>query len=191
MRKIVLMMGVSLDGYLEGPGREIDWHVMDAALHQHMNDVLRPMGGFLSGRVTHELMADYWPEADAGPDADPVEAEFAEIWREKPKIVFSRTLKPGPAPWHTTVLPEVSPAAVRALKEEPGGDLSLGGADLAATFLEHDLVDEFRIYIHPVLIGAGKRVFPDGPFAPSPLRLVETRAFDNGVVLMRYERVAE
>ncbi|MFJ4715821.1 dihydrofolate reductase family protein [Streptomyces sp. NPDC088785] len=188
MRKIVLMMSVSLDGYLEGPGREIGWHRVDTALHQHMNDVLAPMGGFLSGRVTHELMADYWPAADADPKADPVEAEFAAIWRDKPKIVFSRTLPPGPAEWHTTVVPEVSPAAVRALKEEPGGDLSLGGADLAATFLAHDLVDEFRIYIHPVLIGTGKRVFPQGPFAPSPLRLLETRAFDNGVVLIRHGR---
>ncbi|MBO1332995.1 dihydrofolate reductase family protein [Streptomyces sp. VRA16 Mangrove soil] len=188
MRKIVLMMSVSLDGYMEGPDRQIDWHQVDEELHQHMNDTLRPMGGFLDGRVTHELMAAYWPTADARPDAAPVEAEFAEIWRAKPKIVFSRTLKPGPADWHTTVLPEVVPAAIRALKEEPGGDLALGGADLAATFLEHDLVDEFRTYIHPVRIGAGRRHLPTTSFAPRPLRLVESRTFGNGVVLLRHER---
>ncbi|WP_338693420.1 dihydrofolate reductase family protein [Streptomyces sp. Q6] len=186
MRKIVLMMSVSLDGYMEGPAREIAWHRVDDELHQHMNDEIRMMGGFLDGRVTHELMSDYWPTADADPACTPVTAEFAGIWREMPKIVFSRTLKPGPAPWHTTVMPEVAPEAIRALKELPGGDLCLGGADLAATFLKHDLVDESRIYVHPVLVGAGKQTFPVTEFAPRTLRLVESRTFGNGVVLLRH-----
>ncbi|MEV5607734.1 dihydrofolate reductase family protein [Streptomyces sp. NPDC052225] len=186
MRKIVLMMSVSLDGYMEGPGREIDWHLVDDELHQHMNDVIRTMGGFLDGRVTHELMAAYWPTADEKPESTPVEAEFAGIWRDMPKIVFSRTLEPGPAPWHTTVMPEVSPEAIRALKELPGGDLCLGGADLAATFIEHGLVDESRIYVHPVLVGAGRQTFPVSGFDPRTLRLVETRTFGNGVVLLRH-----
>ncbi|MYW66873.1 dihydrofolate reductase [Streptomyces sp. SID8379] len=188
MRKIVLMMQVSLDGYLEGPDREIDWHQVDDTLHQHFNDLTRSVGGFLTGRVTHRLMADYWPTADADPECTPVMAEFAGLWREKPKIVFSRTLPPGPTDWHATVVPEVVPAAIRALKEEPGGDLVVGGADLAATFLEHDLVDEFRTYVHPVRIGAGTPLFPATSFAPAPLRLAETRAFPNGVVLLRHER---
>ncbi|MFF3764666.1 dihydrofolate reductase family protein [Streptomyces sp. NPDC001922] len=185
MRKIVLMMGMSLDGYIEGPHREIDWHVVDDELHQYFNDELRGMGAFLSGRVTHELMADFWPTADADPDAPPVMVEFAEIWREKPKMVFSRTLKR--ADWNTVVMRDVVPEEIRELKEQPGGDLVLGGADLAATFMRQDLIDEYRVYVHPVLIGRGKPLFPDTD-ARTSLRLVETRAFGNGVVLLRYER---
>lgn len=81
---------------------------------------------------------------------------------------------------------EVVPDEVRALKEQPGGDIALGGADLAATFMTHDLIDEYRLYLHPVVLGAGRRLFPDGPSIP--LRLVESRAFDNGDVLTRYQR---
>ncbi|MER5971608.1 dihydrofolate reductase family protein [Streptomyces sp. NPDC002055] len=185
MRKIVLMMSVSLDGYIEGPHREIDWHLVDEELHQHFNDELRGMGAFLGGRVTHELMADFWPTADADPDAPPVMVEFAEIWREKPKMVFSRTLKR--ADWNTVVMRDVVPEEIRELKEQPGGDLVLGGAGLAATFMRQDLIDEYRVYVHPVLIGRGKPLFPDTD-ARTALRLVESRAFGNGVVLLRYER---
>ncbi|MFJ8950240.1 dihydrofolate reductase family protein [Streptomyces sp. NPDC102381] len=189
MRKIVFMMGVSLDGYMEGPDREIGWHRVDEELHQHMNDVCRTFGGILSGRVTHELMAEYWPTADKDPEASPATVDFVGVWREVPKIVFSRTLKPGPAEWHTTVMPEVVPEAIRALKEQPGGDLVIDGANLATTFLEHDLVDEFRVYVHPVLVGAGTPMFhPGKTLTERPLRLAETHTFGNGVVLLRHER---
>ncbi|WP_393097546.1 dihydrofolate reductase family protein [Streptomyces sp. LN325] len=186
MRKIVLMMSVSLDGYIEGPHGEIDWHRVDAELHRHFNEEISRFGALLDGRVTHELMAAYWPTADEDPASTPTEAEFAGIWRDIPKIVYSRTLER--ADWNTTVVRDVVPEEVRVLKEQPGGDLGLGGADLAAAFLRHDLVDEFRIYVHPVLIGAGKPLFPQAD-ALTALQLTETRTFGNGVVLLRYERV--
>ena len=185
MRKIVLMSSVSLDGFIEGPNKEIDWHRVDAELHQHFNDEVRGFGALLSGRVTHELMAAYWPTADKDPQSSPEEVEFARIWRNKPKVVFSRTLQH--AEWHTTVVREVVPEEIRALKEQSGGDLALSGADLAAEFLRHDLVDEIRVYVHPVLIGRGKPLFAESD-APTDLRLIETRRFGNGVVLLRYER---
>jgi dihydrofolate reductase len=184
MRKIVLMMSTSLDGFIEGEGRQIDWHMVDEELHGHFNEHLAQMGAFLSGRVTHELMAGFWPTADGDPASTPRMAEFARIWRDMPKVVYSRTLQR--AGWNTTVVRDVVPSEVLALKAQPGGDLSLGGADLAAAFMQHDLVDELRIYVHPVLIGRGKPLF-----APShrrtPLRLVESRPFGNGVVLARYQ----
>jgi dihydrofolate reductase len=182
MRKIVLSMSVSLDGFVEGPNREIDWHLVDAELHQHFNDELGVMGAFLSGRVTHELMVSVWPTADQDPDS-PEMAEFAGIWRDMPKIVYSRTL--AHADWNTTIVRDVVVDEVEALKAEPGGDLALGGADLAATFMRFDLVDEYRVYVHPVVIGAGKPLFQG---VRIDLRLVESRAFGNGVVLLRYER---
>jgi dihydrofolate reductase len=185
MRKLILQMSVSLDGYIEGPNAELDWHLVDEELHTHFNDELGSMGAFLSGRVTHELMADYWPTADRDPSSTPPEVEFARIWRDKPKIVYSRTLEE--AGWNTTIVREVVPDEVRQLKEQPGGDLALGGADLAATFLKHDLVDEYRLYLHPVIIGQGKPLFP--PLESRiHVQLAETRVFGNGVVLLRYVR---
>jgi dihydrofolate reductase len=102
-----------------------------------------------------------------------------------PKVVYSRTLEE--AGWNTTIVREVVPDEVRELKEQPGGDLMLGGADLAETFLKHDLVDEYRLYLHPAIIGQGKRLFP--PLESRiHVQLAETRVFGNGVVLLRYER---
>lgn len=184
-RKLILMSGVSLDGFIEGPNREIDWHMVDDELHQHMNDEIGSMGALLGGRVTHELMAAFWPTADQDPSNPPTMIEFARIWRGMPKYVYSKTLKE--ADWNTTIVREVVPAEVEALKEQPGGDLLLGGADLAVSFLKHDLIDEFRIYVHPVLIGRGKPLF-SSPDTKMVLRLVETRAFGNGVILLRYLR---
>ncbi|MFE4635533.1 dihydrofolate reductase family protein [Streptomyces sp. NPDC056773] len=187
MRKIILMSQVSLDGYYEGPERQLDWHRVDEELHQHMNDELRSVGGMLMGRVTYELMDAYWPTADTDPDASPPEVEFAGIWRSAKKYVYSRTLDAGQRDPNTTVLREVVPAEVAALKAAPGGDLTLSGADLAASFLRHGLVDEYRIYVQPVRIGRGHPLFPpsDGLV---PLRLEGTRTFGNGVVLLRYAR---
>jgi dihydrofolate reductase len=187
MRKIILWMQVSLDGFMEGLNREIDWHRVDTELHQHMNDELRTMGGFLSGRVTHDLMSAFWPTADADPaNAGPM-AEFAGIWRNMPKFVFSRTLER--ADWNTTILRDVVPEEIRALKAQPGGDMTVGGAVLAETFRQHDLVDEYRIYVHPVILGRGRPLFQPSDKREG-LRLVETRRFGNGVVMLRYEREA-
>jgi dihydrofolate reductase len=185
MRRIIFSMSMSLDGYIEGPERQIDWHMVDEELHQHFNDTLRRMGAFIDGRVTHELMASFWPTADQDPANAGTMAEFAAIWRETPKIVYSRTLER--ADWNTTIEREIDPDAVRALKERPGGDLALGGSQLAAAFAAHDLIDAYRIYVHPVLIGRGKPLFPPAD-ALARLRLTETRTFGNGVVMLSYDR---
>jgi dihydrofolate reductase len=152
------MISVSLDGLIEGPNREIDWHMVDDELHQHFNDQLRDAGAFLDGRVTDELMAGVWPTADADPAASLIVVEFARIWRAMPKIVYSRTLER--APWNATVVRDVIPEDVMELKARAGGDLFVGGADLAATFMRQGLIDEYRIYVHPVVLGAGKPLFP-------------------------------
>jgi dihydrofolate reductase len=185
MGRIVLMMSVSVDGYIQGPDREIDWHMVDHELHRHFNEQLGAMAAFLSGRVTWELMAGFWPTADQDPASTRPMVEFARIWRDTPKVVYSRTLRE--AGWNTSVVREVVPEEVRALKARHGGDLALGGADLAAAFLAQDLVDEYRIYVHPIVLGAGTPLFP--PLADRiDLRLVETRTFAHGVVLLRYQR---
>ena len=185
MRKIILTMSVSIDGFFEGPDRDISWHLVDEELHQHFNDECRAMGAFLDGRITHELMADFWPTADQDPDSTATMAEFAGIWRDKPKIVFSRTLTT--AEWNTKVIRDVVPEEIAQLKAQPGGDLGLGGANLAATFMRHDLIDEYRLYVHPVVLGQGHPLF-QSPDVRMNLKLAGTRTFGNGVVLLRYER---
>ena len=128
MGAIVLHSGISLDGFFEGPDADISWHRVDAELHQYMNDVLRPAAAFLEGRVTYQLMEDYWPNADAAPDSTPVEAEFAGVWRDTPKVVYSRTLESvGP---NATLVRDVVPDEVRALAARSDGELVVGGAVL-------------------------------------------------------------
>lgn len=183
MRKVVAFMSVSLDGFMADEDGGLAWQLVDEELHRHFNEVLRGAGAFLDGRVTYELMADYWPAADEEPDAPQVIREFAAIWRAMPKVVYSRTLQD--ADWSTTVVRDVVPDEVRALKAQPGGDLVLGGADLTVSFAERGLVDEYRLYVHPVVLGAGKPLFRPSS-SRVPLQLLETRTFSSGVVLLRY-----
>lgn len=185
MRKIILSTSVSLDGFIEGPDGELDWQLVDDELHRYFNKQLAPMGAFLCGRVMHELMAGYWPTADEDPASPEPVVEYASIWRNMPKFVFSRTL--DRADWNATIVREVVPEEINALKAQPGGDLSIGGADLSATFMRLGLIDEYHIYVHPVVIGRGKALF-QSPDVRIGLHLAETKTFGNGVVLLRYQR---
>jgi dihydrofolate reductase len=129
-------------------------------------------------------MAEFWPTADQDPDSTPLMGEFSRIWRDMPKIVYSRTLQR--ADWNATVVRDVVVEEIQELKAQPGGDLMLGGADLGGTFMRLGLIDEYRLYVHPVVLGQGNPMF-----APSDtqtnLRLIDTRTFGNGVVLLRYQ----
>ncbi len=158
MRKVILFVQVSLDGFFEGPKQEIDWHMVDDELHAHILEVLKAMGAFLSGRVTYELMAAFWPTADALPGSTPFVKEFARVWRDMPKVVYSKALTS--AGWNTKVARDVVRAEVEELKLRARGDLVVGGGDLAAAFMGQDLIDEYRIYVHPIQIGEGSAFFP-------------------------------
>ncbi|MHB8247182.1 MAG: dihydrofolate reductase family protein [Acidimicrobiales bacterium] len=185
MRKIIWTISVSVDGYMEGPKREIDWHMVDDEYFRHQIAWLAGAGAFLEGRVTYELMAEFWPTADQDPAATPTVVEFARIWRQTPKVVYSRTLER--ADWNATVVHDVVPAEVGALKAQPGGDLVLGGANAAAEFARHDLIDEYRLYVHPMVIGRGTPMLRPSD-AKVTLGLIETHTFGNGVVMLSYER---
>ena len=184
MRKIIYQMSPSLDGFIEGPDRDLGWQLVDDELHTHLNEELSAMSAFLDGRLTYELMAGFWPTADQNPGATATAVEFARIWRDMPKIVYSTTLER--ADWNTTIVRSVVPEEVTKLASQPGGDMVIGGADLAATFMRHDLVDEYRLYVQPIVIGQGKPMFPPS-HTRIPLHLVETRPFSNGVFLLRYQ----
>ncbi|MGW1084738.1 dihydrofolate reductase family protein, partial [Kitasatospora sp. NPDC002522] len=154
MPNVVYLVSVSIDGYFEGPDRDLGWQLVDEELHQHFNRRVAAMGGLLSGRVTHELMASVWPTADQDPESSPAMAEFAGIWRDMPKTVYSRTLTH--AEWNTTIVRSVDPAAIAALKSSASGDLAVSGAELTAEFRRLDLIDEYSIYVHPVVLGRGR-----------------------------------
>jgi len=183
MRKLVVHMMLSLDGYFEGPDRDLSWHLVDDELHAHFNEQLATMSAFVQGRVTYQLMEAFWPTADQNPDYPPIMREFAGIWRSVPKIVFSRTLQEvGP---NASLRAEVDPDEIHALKQRPGEDMTLGGVDLVEAFRRLNLVDEYRLYVNPVVIGRGRRLFETAD-NPTHLELVENRRFGNGVVLLRY-----
>lgn len=135
------------------------------------------------GRVPYELMADYWPTADRDPDLPAPMVEFAGIWRDMPKLLFSRT--PTQAGWNTTVMHGVVPEQIAEPKAQPGGDIVLSGANLASTFMRHGLIDEFQILVHPVVLGQGPPLF-ESPDVRMNLNLEGTRTFGNGVVSLRY-----
>ena len=185
MRRLTVFNLMSLDGYIAGKDGDISWHNVDEEFQELAKAASNSGNTLLFGRVTYELMARFWPTADTDPSSTGPMVEFARIWRDMPKIVFSRTLER--ADWNTTVVRDLVPEEIRKLKARPGGDLALGGADLAAAFMRHDLVDEYRLYVHPVVIGRGKPLFQPSD-ARFDLRLAETRAFGNGVVLLRHQR---
>lgn len=181
---VVFMVSISLDGYFEGVDGGLEWQLVDGELHAHFNSWLRDATAFFEGRVTWELMAGHWPNADADPAASPEVREFAPIWRDKPKYVFSRTLQE--AGWNTTVLHTVDRAQVVELTKRHGGVVVVGGPRLAAAFSAADLIDEYRFYVHPVLLGDGHRPFAG--LQTAPIALEETRTFGSGVVMLRYVR---
>ncbi len=184
MGNVVAMLGMSLDGFIEGPDREIDWHRIDDELHRHMNDTVRSFGALLEGRRTYELMQEFWPTADEQPDAPDVVVDFSGIWREIPKYVYSTTLQ-GDLDGTATIVRQVQPEQVAELKARYDGDLCVGGPTLLDTFRRLGLVDEYRIYVHPVVLGRGNPLFWPADTLES-LDLIETRVFGNGVVLLRY-----
>lgn len=185
MGKLIFSMMVSLDGFIETDNQDLDWVIIDEELHRYVNDQVRSMGAFLYGRRVYETMVDYWPTADSNPSAPDYEVDFARIWQSMPKIVFSRTLDEVAA-GHRLVKENVV-EEVAKLKAQPGKDLGLGGADLAATFRRHDLIDEYQLFVHPVFVGKGKRLFKDFD-EQVELKLVDTRRFGSGVVFLHYKR---
>jgi dihydrofolate reductase len=184
MRNVIFSMTVSLDGFIAGPNGEIDWSAPDEELHRFHNERTRALGAHFTGRRLYEEML-YWETADQNPSAGEVELEFAAIWKDLPKVVFSHTLEnvEGNASLATAGIAE----EVARLKEQQGEDLGVGGAGLAAAFIELGLVDEYQMFVSPVVLGGGTPYFP--PLAERiALELVETRTFGSRVVYLRYRR---
>lgn len=134
----------------------------------------------------YELMTAYWPTAEADPAATPVEREYARIWSATPKVVFSSTL--STVGWNSRLVRGDVGGELARLRNEFEGDLDIGGATLAAAFIRRGLVDEYRLVVHPVVLGAGTPYFPPLE-SPLPLRLTETRTFASGSVYLGYAAI--
>jgi dihydrofolate reductase len=184
MRKLIYSMFVSLDGFIETRNREIDWSAPDEELHRFANDEARETGTFLYGRRLYEIMVDYWPTADTKPSAPDHEVEFARIWKRMPKLVFSKTL--DKVEWNSRLVRDNIAEEIRKLKAQPGKDLAIGGPNLASTVMQLGLIDEYRLLVHPVVLGGGTPFFPALDNRIN-LRLIETRTFGSGVVYLRYQ----
>jgi dihydrofolate reductase len=186
--KLIYLMNVSLDGFVETPDHGLDWASIDDELHTWFNDQMRGLDAELYGRRLYEVMAAHWPTAESDPAAGPVEIDFARIWNAMPKIVFSNSLES--VDFNSRLVTGDVGEELAKLKAEFDGDLGVGGPTLAAEFIKRGLVDEYRQVVHPVVLGAGTPFFPplDEPIG---LRLSETRAFASGAVYRGYAATRE
>ncbi|HEX6399433.1 MAG TPA: dihydrofolate reductase family protein [Actinomycetota bacterium] len=180
--KLLYVTNVSVDGYIEDEHGSIDWTEPDDEFYRFITDLVRPVGTYLYGRRLYESMA-VWETDPTLADRSALMADFAGVWRAADKIVYSTTLD-GVSTTNTRLERHLDPASVRAMKASATSDLTVGGANLTAHALAAGLVDEYHLFVHPVLVGGGK------PALPSDMRveleLLDERPFGNGVVYLRY-----
>lgn len=185
MRKVIASEFVTLDGYFSGPNGELDWHNVDEEFNEWAIELIESIDTMLFGRVTYEGMASYWPTPLATTD-DPI---VAGKMNSTHKIVFSKTLKQ--ADWENTTLVAGDAAdEIAKLKQQPGKDMVIyGSGTLVSSLAARGLVDEFRVFVNPVVLGSGVPLF-QGMSERVNLRLTGTRVFTSGNVLLCYEPVA-
>jgi dihydrofolate reductase len=174
-----MQMNVSLDGVADHTVA-----IADNELHNFAAEVLRSLDLLLFGRVTYQLMEGYWPHAHDDPDATRSMKDFADMFNAMPKIVFSKTLQE--AGWQNSrIVRENAVEEVARLKRQPGKNLSIGGISISRELMRHGLIDEYILLVHPVVWGTGRRLF-DGMEDRINLKLIETRKFKSGVIVLRY-----
>ena len=182
MAKLIYSMFTSLDGYTEDADGSFDWSTPDEEVHSYVNELVSSVGTHLYGRKMYETMV-YWETAHTIPDQPRFVLDWARQWQAAEKIVFSRTLTEARSA-RTRIEREFDPDAVRRLKAHTEHDMTVDGPELAAHGIRAGLVDEFQVIVCPVIVGGGKRFFPNG--VRLDLKLIEDRRFGNGVVILRY-----
>src|SRR5882757_6613486 len=178
MAKLIMWNLMTLDGFVEGPDRDISWHfdVWGEELEKLSIEQGLSAGGLMFGRVTYQLMANHWPGATG---------EVADFMNALPKYVFSRTLTKSD--WNKTQMFGADvPGTVARLKRKSTKDIFLfGSADLAASLMPHGLIDELRIAVNPIILGGGTPLFKPGEWVK--LKLLDSRPLSTGIVIVRYE----
>jgi dihydrofolate reductase len=180
--KLIYLTIASLDGYVADEDGKFDWAVPDEEVHAFVNDLARPIGTELYGRRLYEVMIG-WETMHTLPDQTPVTLDFAAIWQAADKVVYSRTLETVSTA-RTRIERAFDPDAIRRMKAETDGDITIGGATLAGEAIRAGLVDELHLLLHPVVVGAGTPALPSG--VHWTLELLGERRFAGGVVHLRY-----
>jgi dihydrofolate reductase len=182
MAKLIYSAITSLDGYVADENGNFDWAAPDEEVHRFVNDLERPIGTYLYGRRIYETMI-YWETAHTLPDQPPFIQDFAGIWQAADKIVYSKTLD-TPSSARTRIERDFDPDAVRRMKASAERDISVGGPDFAAQAIKAGLVDEYHLFLTPIIVGGGKQSLPDN--VRLELELLDERRFGNGVVHLHY-----
>jgi dihydrofolate reductase len=185
MGRLVYSMMQSLDGYIADAAGSFDWAEPDEAVHTFANQLQRPIGTNLLGRRMYEVMSA-WETLGTHSDEPAYIREFGELWRASEKIVYSTTLD-SVAAAHTRVERAFEPDLIRRMKGDLAGDISISGPTLAAQAIAAGLVDEYQLFVVPVVVGGGTRCLPDG--IRLDLQLVDEHRFDNGMVYVSYRTV--
>jgi dihydrofolate reductase len=182
MAKLIYMVIASLDGYIADENGNFDWAAPDEEVHTFVNDLLRPIGAYLYGRRMYDVMVA-WENPQTFADASPITQDFAQVWKAADKIVYSRTLETASSA-RTRIERDFDSEAIRRMKAAAGRDLTVGGSDLAAQAIKAGLVDEYHLFIAPVVVGGGTPSLPD--HVHLPLELLEERRFGGGMVYLHY-----
>ena len=182
MGKLIYTVIASLDGYIEDRDGKFEWAAPDEEVHRFVNDLERPVGTHLYGRRMYETMV-FWESPPDLAERPPFVRDFAQIWQTADKIVYSKTLQ-ATSSARTRIERAFDPDAIRQLKATAADDLTVGGAELAAQAIEAGLVDEYHLFLVPVLVGGGKRSLPDD--VRVNLDLLDERRFRNGTVYLHY-----
>ena len=182
MAKLVFSTIESLDGYVADAAGKFDWAEPDESVRTFVNDLLRPLGTYLYGRRMYEVMVA-WETLDGLGDQPPFIEDFAKMWRAASKIVYSSTLE-AVSSARTRIARDFDPPAIRRMKEEAVGDISVGGPGLATQAIRAGLVDEYQLFVAPVMVGGGTRSLPAA--VRLNLELVDERRFDNGMLYLNY-----
>ena len=186
MAKLIYAAITSLDGYVADENGNFDWGAPDDEVHTCVNDLERRIGTYLYGRRMYEVMVA-WETPETLGDQRAVIRDYAAIWQAADKVVYSKTLK-TPGSTRTRIEQGFDPEAIRHLKATADRDISVGGPELAAQAIAGGLVDEYHLFIAPVLVGGGKQAAPDGVRAT--LELLGERRFRNGMVHLHYRSAA-
>ena len=184
MAKLIYSAITSLDGYVADKDGNFDWAAPSEEVHAFVNQLERSVGTYLYGRRMYETMV-YWQTAHTRPESSPVELDYAEIWQAADKIMYSRTMTDVSSA-RTRIEREFDPDAVRRLKESAGRDLSVGGAELAAQAIKDGVVEEYHLFVNPVVVGGGTSTLPDN--VRLDLELLDEHRFSGGVVHLHYRQ---
>ena len=190
MRKVILSNLVTLDGFFAGPNGELDWFIVDEEGKKDANDLLSKVDAILFGRVTYQLLADYWPAAATNPSTSKSDLEIADKMNNLPKIVFSKTLQE--VKWNNSRLVKENIAEeISKMKQQPGKDMVIfGSGSIVTTFTQLGLIDEYRILVNPVVLGNGKPLFT-GINDKQNLKLLKTKVLGSGIVILYYQPLGQ